>query len=127
MYMDFTVLTNAGIDVDDALKRFVGNGELFAKMLQKFTEEQSFCKLTQAVKNNDESGVLSAAHTLKGLCGMLSFTRLSELFSEQVALIRGGKYAQALELMPEISLNYNRIVRAIHACVDDTRLSAGEL
>ena len=37
--MNYELLKEAGIDIDDALQRFSGNRELLEKYLYKFTEE----------------------------------------------------------------------------------------
>ncbi|MGN0687407.1 MAG: Hpt domain-containing protein [Oscillospiraceae bacterium] len=111
--MDFTILTNAGIDVDSAIGRFVGNKDLYARMLRKFLEEQSYNNLVNAIAENNESDALAASHTLKGLCGNLSLTHLFELFSEQVTLMRASEWDKAVGMMPEISKSYEEITTAI--------------
>lgn len=121
--MDFTILTNAGIDVEDANKRFSGNAALFGKMLQKFLADQSYNKLLEALGNNSPKDVLAASHTLKGLCGMLSFTRLHALFTEQVSLLRADEYEKAIGMMSEISMNYEKITGAIREWLGDTELN----
>lgn len=111
--MDFTLLINAGVDVNSAIERFVGNEQLFAKMLKQFLDEPSYGKLCAAIADNDEKEALAASHTLKGLCGNLSLTRMFELFSQQVALIRANDWDKAVGMMPEISKGYEEMTAAI--------------
>lgn len=122
--MDFTLLTEAGINVEEDIKRF-GNEKLFANILQKFLEEPSYKKLIMAVENNDEKDMLAQAHALKGLCGFLSLTPLAELFTEQVALLRAGEREKALDMMPEINRTYKKITDAITKWLNEMTLSVG--
>ena len=122
--MDFTLLTEAGINVEEDIKRF-GNENLFANILQKFLEEPSYKKLIMAVENNDEKDMLAQAHALKGLCGFLSLTPLAELFTEQVALLRACEREKALDMMPEINRTYKKITDAITKWLNEMTLSVG--
>ena len=111
--MDFTLLTNAGVDVKGAIERFVGNEDLFARMLKKFLDEPCYGKLVAAIEDNDPKEALAASHTLKGLCGNLSLTHLFELFSEQVTLFRADEWDKAVGMMPEIGRSYDEMTGAI--------------
>lgn len=111
--MDFTLLTNAGVDVKSGLERFVGNEELYARMLKRFLEEPSYGRLVKAVQEQDKSEALAASHTLKGLCGNLSFMRLFELFSNQVALMRADEWEKAVGMMSDINESYDAMTEAI--------------
>ncbi|MGN0701129.1 MAG: Hpt domain-containing protein [Oscillospiraceae bacterium] len=98
--MDFTLLTNAGVDVNSAIERFVGNEGLYARMLKKFLDEPSYNNLVKAIAENNEGDALLASHTLKGLCGNLSLNGLFELFAQQVALFRANEWDKAAAMMP---------------------------
>lgn len=113
--MDYTILTNAGVDVKGGIERFVGNEDLFARMLKKFLDEPSYGRLVAAIADNDRKEALAASHTLKGLCGNLSLTRLFELFSEQVALIRDDEWDKAVGMMSDISKSYDEMTGAIRS------------
>lgn len=106
-------LTGAGIDVEDALGRFMGNEMLFSRFLKKFTEDANYEKLSQAIAAKDAEAAVAASHTLKGVCGNLSMTKLHELLTRQVAALRGGDWETASGLMPEISQAYEIIILAI--------------
>lgn len=106
-------LTDAGIDVSDALNRFMGNESLFERFLGKFASDQNFKKLCDAVAADDSEAALTASHTLKGMCGNLSMITLSELLTKQVKAYRDGDPAAASSLMPEISEAYNKTITAI--------------
>lgn len=107
-------LESAGIDVKDALSRFMGNANLLEKFLKKFPDDQNYKKLCEALEADDAEAALAASHTLKGVCGNLSMTELSGLLTEQVREFRVGEYSSAKELMPKITAAYERTVAAIN-------------
>lgn len=59
-------LAEAGIDVENALERFMGNEGLLERFLKKFLNDQNFSKLTVAIGEKKEQEALAASHTLKG-------------------------------------------------------------
>lgn len=89
--MNFDLLINAGIDAEDAVKRFMGNESLYGRMLAKFLDDSNYDNLVRAIPEKSESEALTASHTLKGLCGNLSMNELYRLFSEQVTLFRADR------------------------------------
>lgn len=50
-----------------------------------------------------------AAHTLKSVCGTLGCEAMQELVIRQERHIRAGEWEEAVGMMPEISLAYERI------------------
>lgn len=67
------LLEAAGVDIEDALSRFMNNEALMIRMLLRFAEDKNFSRLRQAMEEKDVSGAFEAAHALKGLTGN-SFT-----------------------------------------------------
>ncbi len=110
-------LEAAGIDVSGALSRFMGNESLLERFLKKFLTDENYSHLQEALSGNDLNGAITAAHTLKGLCGNLSMTDLFELFSRQVALFRNDDLAGGTAMMEEISQAYEKTVEAITAAL----------
>lgn len=106
-------LAGAGIDVTDALNRFMGNEGLLERFLNKFLSDQNFKKLGEAIAAGDNESALLASHTLKGVCGNLSMTTLSELLTRQVKAYRDGNHDLAESMMPEITSAYDKVVSAI--------------
>ncbi len=95
-------LQAAGVDVDEALERFLQNEALLMKFLARLPADPTFGQLCAAMDAGDVQAAFAAAHTLKGLAGNLSLRRLHQAVSRQVELLRGGGLAAAAELMPEI-------------------------
>lgn len=116
--MDFTLLNQAGINTDTAIKRFMGNEALYARMLKLFLDDKTFESLGAAVSEGSNKTALEASHTLKGLCGNLSIDRLFELFSKQVAIMREDRWNDAFAMMPEITEAYDKVTAAIKSWLD---------
>ena len=107
-------LTDGGIDVNDALERFMGNEGLFERFLKKFADDENYEKLKAAVSEGDAETMLTASHTLKGVCGNLSMTELFTLFDHQVKELRAGNTEGAKALMNEIDTAYGRVMKAVN-------------
>lgn len=108
-------LEQAGIDVSGALERFMGNEALLERFLNKFLNDPNYGKLAAALDAGDEEAALTAAHTLKGVCGNLAMTELFDLLTRQVAAFRAGDYDGGKALMSSIAPAYVRVTAAIQA------------
>lgn len=106
-------LQAAGIDVDEALERFMNNEALLMKFLLRFPEDQNFCRLRQAMDQSDVAGAFEAAHTLKGVAGNLSLRELFIRISVLVEDLRAGNLEAAAEKMPCTEQAYDRILRTL--------------
>ncbi len=106
-------LGRAGINVSDALERFMGNDALLERFLKKFLSDPNYEKLTAAIDAGDQETALTAAHTLKGVCGNLGMSELFDLLTKQVAAFRADRWEDAANLMPDISLAYERVVEEL--------------
>ena len=107
-------LSEANINVDSALERFMGNEALFERFLNKFVTDENYKKLTEAIAANDKEAALTASHTLKGVSGNLSMTVLFSLLTCQVESFRAGDWQGAVDMMPDITKAYNDIIKAIN-------------
>ncbi len=108
-----TNLTAAGVDVEAAVSRLMGNEALLERLLRKFAADANFAALKAAVKDGNREQALAASHTLKGMTGNLSMTVLFDLFSRQVEAIRGGDWERAVSLMDEITPARERVLSLI--------------
>lgn len=106
-------LLDAGLDVDSALARFMNNEALLEKFLAKFPADPNHHRLAAAIAANDREGALTAAHTLKGVCGNLSMTALFELLTRHVAAFRADDWEGAVAMMPELDRLYDGLCTAI--------------
>lgn len=106
-------LKQAGVDVDGALERFMGNTGLLKKFLLKFLDDKDYGILVKAIEDGDTDTAFKAAHTLKGVCGNLSLMGMFRLIGEQTELLRAGNLSDAAAMMPEVTAEYNKMVDVI--------------
>ena len=106
-------LMDAGIDVDSALGRFMNNEALLERFLAKFPADPNHGRLVAAIAAGDREAALTAAHTMKGVCGNLSMPALFELLTRQVAAFRADDWDGAVAMMPELDRLYDGLCTAI--------------
>ena len=111
-------LKAAGVDVDEALGRVLGNEALLERLLAKFADSPQLHQLEVALGQGDGQAVVAAAHTLKGVCGNLSITPLYQLFTRQVDTFRAGDPQGAAAMMGEIAEQFDLAARAIQSLGD---------
>ena len=108
-------LLEAGIAVENALERCMGNEMLLERLLDKFAEDKTYAELLQAMSEKNQALAVRAAHTLKGVCGNLSMERLYHLLEKQVEVLRRNDWDSAKELMPAITQAYQTLVLVTNA------------
>lgn len=108
-------LTGAGIDVNDALDRFMNNEAMMLKFLMRFLQDQNMEKLRQAVAAGDAEGAYIAAHTLKGVAGNLSMKRLYARLCEVVEPLRAGDISHCPRQMQALEAAYAQVAAALVA------------
>ena len=106
-------LQDAGIDVDGALERFMGNESMLERFLGKFPADVNYGKLMEAIAAGAKDEALTACHTLKGVCGNLSMTALFELVNSQLTAMRADEWDRAFAMMDQITPAYEKVVQAI--------------
>lgn len=101
-----------GINVDDALQRFMGNEALLEKMLKKLPEtvypsryggNGQDLEVVAFLKSGDTTTALANAHTLKGIMGNLSITGLYQAYTDIVTALREGRPTDAEDILTAIS------------------------
>ncbi len=96
----------AGIDMNDLTKRLMGNTALIRILVRKFLEDQNHANLLAAMDSGDLTAAEHACHTLKGMCGNMSLTRLFDLYMTQLTHFRQGRPEEALAMRAEIDTAY---------------------
>ncbi len=110
MYDDLiAALRNSGADTDGAIRRFVGNSQMYGQFLVSFTADGSFADITSALEQDDLDAALTAAHTLKGISGNLGLTKLYEASSSMVSLIRAGDRGKAVGSFADVKTAYDEV------------------
>lgn len=106
-------LGSLGVNIEDALSRFMGNEALYERMLKKFPGVAEDSGVMKYLDSGDLETAAKNAHTLKGIVGNLSFDPLYEGYSEIVLLLRGGNAAEARALLEKTLETECRIVDCI--------------
>lgn len=107
-------LEAAGIDVGDALARFMNNEALMTKFLSRFSQDKNYALLKRALEDGDAAGAYAAAHTLKGVAGNLSMRALYDAACAVVEPLRAGDMAGALEHITALDAAYGAVMRALN-------------
>lgn len=106
-------LEQIGVNVDDAMERFMGSDRILEKFLKTFPEDTHFSALQEAFENRDFETAFAEAHALKGICGNLSLEGLFQQISNVVELLRAGQQEEALEGKEELQARYEATVEGI--------------
>ncbi|MGN0982853.1 MAG: Hpt domain-containing protein [Candidatus Limivicinus sp.] len=91
---------------------------LITKFITKFLNDGSFSELCQAMQNGQREEAFRAAHTLKGVCANLGFTRLGASAGQLTELLRAesnGVPEGAALVFNEVNNDYALTVNAIRA------------
>lgn len=106
-------LVEAGVNVDAALDRFMGNEKLLTRFLLKFSQDKNYDRLVSAMEKEDYNDAFEAAHALKGLSGNLSMDDLYEASGRATECLRHEKYEEAKECMPKLKEEYERVSKVV--------------
>lgn len=112
-----TCYNRLGGDYYDVRSRLVKE-QLVQRFIFKFLEDKSFEELNSAMENKDFDTAFRAAHTIKGICQNLSFTKLYQSSSNLTEALHLEKYQEAEALRAAFSSDYLQTVNAILAYKD---------
>ena len=107
------ILQDGGIDVDEALARFVQNEALMMKFLLRFPGDENFSRLKETMAQSDAVGAFEAAHTLKGVASNLSMKDIFRWTSMIVEDLRAGDLTAAKEKMPALEAAYSNALTVL--------------
>lgn len=113
MLGDTRSLLKTGIDIDETLRRFCGNEQLWVKFIKKFPDDPCIGGLREAMDTGDCQQMLHSAHTLKGVSGNLGFTHLYESCSALVTALRNDDQEGVPELFKRLEADYKDVIAAI--------------
>lgn len=110
---DVDELMALGINVDEALERFMGKQSLFERMLNKLPKAVKDYEVLEYFITKDYETAVANAHTLKGVTGNLSVTPLYNAYTEIVNLLRANNPDEAQKILEDILLKQEKIVAYI--------------
>lgn len=105
-----------GVNIEDALQRFMNNSALYEKMLGKLVNNVKDIKVLPSIEAGDYSAACDAAHTLKGVMGNLSITPLYKSYTQIVNLLRENNPEEAKKILLETIPVQDEII----ACIEKT-------
>ncbi len=91
---------------------------LVQKFVLKYLDDRSFDLLCTAMAEGNYEEAFRAAHTIKGMCQNLSFTRLLASSSQLADALRHGWTPEAVPLMEQVRADHLAVTAAIHAFQD---------
>lgn len=86
---------------------------LVQRFALKFSKDPSFAELKQSMEAGDMEAAFRAAHTLKGVCKNLAFTKLADSATEITELLRMGDIEKSRELFPVVQADYENVLRGL--------------
>jgi len=86
---------------------------IIQKFILKFLDDKSYDQLCAAMKEENYEEAFLAAHTIKGICQNLSFTRLLESSSRLTEALRHGWTPEADGLLRQVEEDYFTLITAI--------------
>ena len=102
-----------GASYEDAMG-LMRKDERIAKYMKMFLRDETFDKLRAAMEADDMEAAFVGAHTLKGVCANLAFTRLQTLVSGMTEDLRHGRdIPHAKAVWPDVAAAYNETVQLI--------------
>lgn len=88
---------------------------MIQKFVLKFLDDANFDLLCRSLEAGAVEDAFRAAHTIKGMCQNLSFTRLAESSGRMTEALRSGDLTGARALLSCVQEDYGRTVAAIRA------------
>ncbi len=107
-------LKEYGVNVPEALERFMGNEKFYLVTLKKFPASVETHEVREKITSGDQSTAIANAHTLKGVTGNLSMTPLYEAYVEIVQSLKIGENKKALDRLDGILPLQEKIINCIN-------------
>lgn len=106
-------LKDLGVNIEDALQRFMNNSALYEKMLGKLVNNVRDIKVLPSIEAGDYGAAADAAHTLKGVMGNLSITPLYKGYTQIVNLLRDNNPEEAKKILVDMLPAQEEIIACI--------------
>lgn len=102
-----------GVDVDDGLKRIMGNEKLYKRLLGSFVKMIKTQAVDPEFDGADCTEAIEKAHAIKGTAGNLSLTPIYEAYSEILNLLRSGQPEEARGVLVKVLPVQQEIISCI--------------
>ena len=101
-----------GGNYEDAIGR-LRSERLVQKFVLKFMADGSYDLLCRSLEEKNYSEAFRAAHTIKGVCQNLGFTKLGDSSSRLTDALRSGSMDGVEKLVEKVKGDYEQTVNAI--------------
>lgn len=101
-----------GGDYDEVIGR-LRSERMVQKFVLRFLDDKSYELLCGAMESGNYEEAFRAAHTIKGVCQNLSFTRLLASGEKLTEALRDGPTPEAPALFAQVQADYRQTVDAI--------------
>lgn len=101
-----------GGDYADVTSR-LRSDRMVQKFVLKYLNDPSFDQLCAAMAEKNYEEAFRAAHTIKGVCQNLSFTRLLDSSSQLSEALRHGWTPEADPLLEQVKTDHTAVIAAI--------------
>lgn len=99
-------------DFDNAMRR-LGSENFIRRFTLRFLSDPSFQMIKEGIAAGDAELAFRGAHTLKGVCANLDFTKLQELSSQLTEVLRDGSLEGYEEIFQAVERQYQQTIDAI--------------
>ena len=93
------LLEDSGVNLSQALGRFMGNEALFLSFIGKLPEKLQFEPILQALEQEDEEEFYMRVHSLKGMAGNLSIEPIYDCAQAILVEFRASKFQNKKKLL----------------------------
>jgi len=113
----------APVDFSAALLWVDGDRELLTDLIAIFLEDcpRRLQELSQAVKEDNASGVRQAAHSLKGMVAGFKANSAHGIAAEMEVLGKGGDLSKAVGLLLTLNLEFSRVMNYLKVVTGEDR------
>ena len=101
-----------GCDYNDIMSR-LRTEERIKKFAGMFTRDESYNTLIRCVNEGDADEAFRAAHTMKGMCQNMAFTRLYQSSHAITEILRGEDMDGAKQMLDTVTEDYNIVIAGI--------------
>lgn len=110
----FDELKELGVNIDEGMKRLMGNASLYERMLGTFTKMINDSSIKPEDFDCDDcTEMIEKTHAIKGASGNLSLTPVYEAYTKMVDLLRQDKPAEAKAVFEEVLPVQTEIISCI--------------
>lgn len=101
-----------GGDYNDVMSRLM-NDDRIIKFVGIFARDQNYQLLMQSLEDQDVDTAFRAAHTMKGMCQNMAFTRLLASSVDITEALRAKDLQGAMKLKDKVTEDYNLVMEGI--------------